>query len=129
MTSVTSKVKSLSQKQLWLALMASFIAVVVLSDIYAGTVLLNEAILASTCQAGDKTCLQIRDIVLVGIPYLFLMPGFYFTIQLVRSGGWVSKVLAWLCLVGQILLLPVFWMLLFGMALAIGLARNGGPSF
>lgn len=126
MTSISSKLKSLNQKQLWLALIISIAIAAILSHVYAGSLLLNESVLNLVCRVEYKSCSQLRDFILIAIPYLFLIPAFYFTIRLVRTGSKKSKFIAWVALIGQVLLLPLFWLLLYGIALGVGIGQNGG---
>lgn len=122
MTSVISKGKGLSQKQLWIALVISYLAVIVLSDIYASTVL-ESAAFQSICGVGNSLCQQIQ---FWGVPYLFLIPSFYFAIQLVRSSQGIAKTISWLNLAGLILLLPFFWLVFSAIVIGSGLAERGG---
>lgn len=128
-TLIRNKFKNTSPSTLWIALLLSFVVVLILCDLYASNLLLNPAIQNSVCQTSSVLCNRLINGFLLGFPYLFLVPGFCLTIQLTRCGNKLSKVFAWVFLIGQVLFLPFFWMLLLTMALGIGLAQNREASF
>jgi len=125
MFAIKEKLRNMTLSELWIALILSPWVILILCFIYLNNIVFGVGALVAFDRENNFYGL-LQGLAIYGIPQLFLIPIFYLTFRLLQTGGKVSQTIAWICLFGYAILLPIYWIILAGMIFIIGFAKSGG---